>query len=91
MAYVMATLSGGGGVDDHEYEVIGRGRSNTHGVTQGDVLEPVYAIPDDVTRYPPSSSPLTEATPTDENVGVANEMKNTAGDGYYNITIIPAK
>ena len=75
MAYVMATLSGGGGVDDHEYEMIGRGRSNTHAVTQGDVLEPVYAIPDDVTRYPPSSSPLTEATPTDENVGVANEMK----------------
>ena len=91
MAYEMTTLPGGGGVDDHEYEVICRGRSNTHAVTHGDVLEPVYAIPDDVTRYQPSSSPLTDATHTDENVGVANEMKNTAGDGYYNITVILSK
>ena len=90
MAYEMTTLSGGGGVDDHEYEVIGRGRSNTHAVTQGDVLEGMYVIPANVTQYPPPPPPLPEATPTGENVGVANEVKNTAGDTYYNITVIPA-
>ena len=73
MAYEMTTLPGGG-VDDHEYEVIGRGRGNTHTATQGD--EGLYEIPSSVTQYPP----LPEATPTSENVGVANEDKNTTGD-----------
>ena len=91
MAYEMTTLPGGGGgaVDDHEYEVIGRGRGNTSGpVTQG---EGIYSIPDDVTQHPHPPPPLPEAIPTGENVDVANEGKNTAGDGYYNITVIPAK
>ena len=80
MAYEMTTLpgEGGGGVDDHEYEVIGRGRGNTHTATQGD--EGLYEIPSSVTQYPPTPPPLPEATPTSENVGVANEGKNTTGD-----------
>ena len=87
MAYEMTTLHGGG-VDDHEYEVIG---GNTHAaVTQGAVLEGMYEIPANATQYPPPPAPLPEATPTGENVGVANEVKNTAGDTYYNITVIPA-
>ena len=91
MAYEMTTLpgGGGGGVDDHEYEVIGRGRGNTSGpVTQGDGI---YSIPDDVTQHPHPHAPLplTKTTPTD--VDVANKGKNTAGDGYYNIAVIPAK
>ena len=74
MAYEMTTLpgEGGGGVDDHEYEVIGRGRGNTHTATQG-----LYEIPSSVTQYPPIPPPLPEAAPTSENVGVANEGKNT--------------
>ena len=50
MAYEMTTLPGEGGVDDHEYEVIGRGRGNTHTATQGD--EGLYEIPSSVTQYP---------------------------------------
>ena len=46
MAYEMNTLPGeGGAVDDHEYEVIGRGRRNTSGlVTQGAVLDEMYGM-----------------------------------------------
>ena len=52
MAYEMTTLPGGGGVDDHEYEVIGGVRGNTHTATQGD--EGLYEIPSSVTQYPPT-------------------------------------
>ena len=55
MAYEMTTLPGGGGVDDHEYDVIGRGRGNTHTATQGD--EGLYEIPSSVTQYPPTPPP----------------------------------
>ena len=79
MAYEMTTLPGGEGrVDDHEYEVIGGGRGNTHTATQGD--EGLYEIPSSVTQYPPTPPPLPEAAPTSENVVVANEGKNTTGD-----------
>ena len=48
MAYEMTTLTGeGGGVDDHEYEVIGRGRGNTHTGDEG-----LYEISSSVTQYP---------------------------------------
>ena len=76
MAYEMTTLTGeGGGVDDHEYEVIGRGRGNTYTGDEG-----LYEISSSVTQYPPTPPPLPEVTPTSQNVGVANEGKNTTGD-----------
>ena len=85
MAYEMTTLPRGA-VDDHEYEVIARG---THAVTEGTVLEGMYEIPGSVTQHTSPSPPLPQATPTGENVGVANEGKNTAGEAsYYNITEI---
>ena len=52
---------------------------NTHTATQGD--EGLYEIPSSVTQYPPTPHPpLPEATPTSENVGVANNGNNTTGD-----------
>ena len=77
MIYEMTRLSG-----DHEYEVIDIG-GNTP-VTQGAVLEEICEIPASVKQHPPPSPPIPVAIPT----GVVNEGKNSAGDAYYNLTVI---
>ena len=75
MAYEMTTLPGGGGaVDDHEYEVIGKGGGNIGGpITQSAAPEEMYEIPASDTQHPPPPPSLPDATPTAGNVGMVSD------------------